>query len=263
MATPDYDAATIAVHDAMLRAYPGHIERRLDALGVPLTDVSDAVEVGRRWLGVAYREQRDLPAAEQRRSPLELFQAACAFPTERLADLGVGHVERDEVTESALPGDVFDLAPASSQELGDDVWKVHVAWGVARAGAVAGVVPRTADLPERRTVGVAVVTSNLMDRTRIVDTAAAAGLSTAVWRNPGAVEQGLATSDPIVALLDLEHGAADDIIRMLAGAGVRTIAYGPHVDDIAMARARSLGASDVVPRSRFFTKLVEWLPRPL
>ncbi len=263
MATPDYDAATIAVHEAMLHAYAPHIARRLGALGVPLTDVADAVDVGQRWLAVAYREQRELPPTEQRRSPLELFQAACAFPTERLDELGVEYPDRDEVTESALPGDVFDLAPASSQELGDDVWKVHVAWGVARAAVVAGVVPRGAVEPERRTVGVAVVTSNLMDRTRIVDTAAAAGLSTVVWRNPGAVEQGLATSDPIVAFLDLEHAAADDIVRMLAGAGVRTIAYGPHVDDIAMARARSLGARDVVPRSRLFRKLVDWLPRPI
>lgn len=263
MGTPDYDAATEAVHDAMVRAYPGHVAARVEALGVDPESVADAIEVGRRWLAVAYREQRELAPAEQRRSPLELFQAACAFPTERLAELGVAPVERDDVAQSALPGDLFDLAPASSQELGDDVWKVHVAWGVARAAAVAGVVPRAGEEPTRHTVGVAVVTSNLMDRTRIVDTAQAAGLSTIVWRNPGAVEQGLTTANPTVAFVDLEHGAADDIVRVLAGADVRTVAYGPHVDDVAMARARSLGASDVVPRSRLFTKLADWLPRAL
>ena len=50
---------------------------------------------------------------------------------------------------------------------------------------------------------------------------------------------------------------------MLSDAGIRIVAYGPHVDDIAMARARSLGAKDVVPRSRLFGKLVDWLPRAL
>ena len=263
MSFPDYDAATVAVHEAMLDAYPGHIARRVAALEVDPSQVADSVEVGRRWLEVAYREQREMAPVAQRRSPLELFQAACAFPTERLEQLGIAAVERDDVATTALPGDRYDLAPASSQELGDDVWKVHVAWGVARAAEVAGVVPRSASAPARTSIGVAVITANLMDRTRIVDTAKEVGLSTVVWRNPGAVEQGLAGHEPAVAFVDLEHAAADDVVRLLAGDGVRTVAYGPHVDDIAMARARSLGATDVVPRSRLFTRLVDWLPRAI
>jgi hypothetical protein len=258
----DYAAATVAVHEAMLKAYPGHIGRRVAALGVDPADVAAAVEVGRRWLEVAYREQRGLPPGVQRRSPLELLQAACAFPTERLEDLGLEPVERDEVAAAALPGDRYGLAPVSSQELGDDVWKVHVAWGVARAAEVAGVVPRASSASTRTSIGVAVVTANLMDRTRIVDTATDAGLSTVVWRNPGAVERGLVGHEPAVAFVDLEHAAADAVVRLLGEAGVRTVAYGPHVDDVAMARARSLGATDVVPRSKLFTRLRDWLPKP-
>lgn len=256
----DYAEATQAVHEAMLAAYPGYVSSRITELGIDPDEAAEAIEVGRRWLDGRYRDQRELPPDRQDRSPLELFQAACAFPTERLESLGLAPAERDEVTISALPGDLYDLAPASSQELGDDIWKVHVAWGVARASIVAGVVPRaTAETP-RRTVGVAVVTTNLMDRTRIVDTATGRGLSTVAWRNPGAVQRGLEEDSPVVAFVDLEHRAADEIIRLLADGGVRTIAYGPHVDDLAMARAGSLGADEVLARSRFFRRLTDWLP---
>ena len=262
MTSPDYTSATKAVHEALLAAFAGHVRARVEALGVDPEEVGDAIEVGRRWLEVRYRELRELPPEQQRRSPLELFQAACAFPTERLESLGVAPVERDEVTVSALPGDLYDLAPASSQDLGDDVWRAHVAWGVARASIVAGMVPRSEAEPEERAaVHVAVITGNLMDRTRIVDTARDRGLSTAVWRNPGAVAKGLEETKPVVAFVDLEHGASDEIIRLLGDAGVRVIAYGPHVDDFALARAGSLGATEVLTRSRLFARLTDRLPR--
>jgi len=263
VSTPHYEAATTAIHAAMVDAFGPHITARLAAVDVEPADVADAIAMGRRWLEGRYREQRELPATEQTRSPLELFQAACAFPTERLEALGVEPAHRDDVAVSALPGDVYDLAPASSQDLGDDVWRLHVAWGVARAAVIAGVVPRTDAVPEHSHVGVAVVTGNLMDRTRIVDTAADRGLGSVAWRNPGAVATGLETTVPAVAFVDLEHRAADEVVRLFAGAGIRTIAYGPHVDDFAMARARSLGADDVVTRSRLFGRLTDWMPRPV
>lgn len=262
MTTPDYEAATAAIHGALVDAFGPHITARIAALDVEPADMEDAIAVGRRWLEGRYREQRELPAAEQTRSPLELFQAACAFPTERLTALGVEPADRDDVAMSALPGDVYDLAPASSQELGEDVWRLHVAWGVARASVVAGVLPRTDPEPERSRIGVAVVTGNLMDRTRIVDTATDRGLGSVAWRNPGAVAAGLETTIPAVAFVDLEHRASDEVVRLLSEAGIRTIAYGPHVDDFAMARARSLGADDVVARSRLFGRLTDWMPRP-
>ena len=262
MTSPDYAAATIAVHEVMLGAFGGHVNARIASLGIDTADVADSVEVGNRWLAGHYRDQQELPPADQDRSPLELFQAACAFPTERLDALGVERLERDPIVASALPGDVYALAPASSQELGDDVWRLHVAWGVAKASIVASVVPRPVE-PERTTVGVAVVSANLMDRTRMVDTATGLGLSSVAWRNPGAVQAGLASTSPVVVFLDLEHAMADDILRMLVTEDHRVIAYGPHVDDVALARAGSLGASEVLPRSRLFKRLQDWMPRPL
>jgi hypothetical protein len=100
---------------------------------------------------------------------------------------------------------------------------------------------------------------DLMDRTRIESVARAAGFDLAVWRNPAAIADGLAGTPPAVVLVDLTHAAADEAIRACTAAGVRTIAFGPHVDDVALARARSLGAMDAVARSRFFSRLEAYL----
>ena len=63
-----------------------------------------------------------------------------------------------------------------------------------------------------------------------------------------------------MALVDLEHGAASEAIAALAGAGVTVVAYGPHVDDVALAAARAQGAAEALPRSRFFARLPKLLP---
>ncbi len=63
------------------------------------------------------------------------------------------------------------------------------------------------------------------------------------------------------AFVDMAAAGADDAIRALAGAGVATIAFGPHVDDVALVRARSLGAGDALPRSVFFRRLADLMPR--
>ena len=76
------------------------------------------------------------PFDRQRRGPLELFQEAMQFPTAALSELGVEAVERDPIADQALPGDVFDLAPASSSTLGETVWHAHLAWGAAKANAM-------------------------------------------------------------------------------------------------------------------------------
>ena len=44
-------------------------------------------------------------------------------------------IEAGTIAEAALPGDVYDLAPASTRDLGDEVWALHLAWGAAKAAA--------------------------------------------------------------------------------------------------------------------------------
>ena len=119
--------------EALVASYPEYVRRRVGYRHVPGLD--EAIDAGRRWLRDALDELLTRPFTEQRRGPLELFQAAMSFPTERLAEAGAEPAARDPIAEAALPGDVYDLAPASTRDLGDEVWALHLAWGAAKAAA--------------------------------------------------------------------------------------------------------------------------------
>lgn len=101
-----------------------------------VTGVEPAISDGERWLGDALSELLTLPFARQHRGPLEVFQEAVRFPTDALATAGIEPVPRDRVAVDALPGDLYDLAPASSRDLGEDVWQAHLRWGAAKAAAL-------------------------------------------------------------------------------------------------------------------------------
>jgi hypothetical protein len=83
-----------------------------------------------------------------------------------------------------------------------------------------------------------------------------------VWRNPGAVEEGLAGPPPRIAIVDLAHPAALDLIARIAGAGVPVVAYGPHVDAASLEAATAAGAGEALSRSRFFARLPRLLSPP-
>lgn len=120
--------------EVMVDVYPDRVR---DRLGETWPEGMDAaVEEGQLWLARELEELLSQPFIEQRRGPLEVFQAAMSFPTARLEAAGVEPARRDQVAEAALPGDVYDLAPASSSELGDDAWSAHLQWGAAKAAAV-------------------------------------------------------------------------------------------------------------------------------
>jgi hypothetical protein len=123
------------LREALVDVYPEHVTRRLPYRP---EGIEGAVEHGREWLAEALSELLGRPFAAQRRGPLELFQEAMRFPTEHLAAAGVEPIPRDPVAESALPGDVYDLAPASTRDLGEEVWQVHLTWGAAKAAAITG-----------------------------------------------------------------------------------------------------------------------------
>lgn len=121
---------------AFVDAYAGHVAARCAAIGV--SPPHEAVQDGEAWLRQTLHDLVATPFEQQRRGPLELFQEAMRFPTEALAGQGVAPVRRDHVTETALPGDIYDLAPASSEELGEEAWHAHLRWGAAKALALAG-----------------------------------------------------------------------------------------------------------------------------
>ena len=122
--------------DAFVAAYRPYVEGRLTERGVPVDEpMRHALVAGEAWLRSRLEALVATPFREQRQGPLEVFQEAMRFPTDVLDDTAVEPVPRDEVTANALPGDVHDLAPASSRDLGEDVWRAHLTWGATKAAA--------------------------------------------------------------------------------------------------------------------------------
>jgi len=194
--------------------------------------LSDAIEKGRGWLRTALGELLGRPYPLQDRGPLEIFQEALRFPTKVLERAGHPPAPRDLAAANALPGDLYDLAPVSSRDLGEAAWSHHLAWGLAKAVAMT-----------RRTVGI--LTRNLMDRSKLEAGLTAAGWVTVPLKGRQAAE-GL---DALV--VDLEHPAAFGVLES-ADSKVAIVAYGPHVDATALERARRVGASHALPRSVVF-----------
>lgn len=122
---------------ALVEAYAPYVRDRVARLGLEVPpDLDDAIEQGRRWLETALPDLLGRSFASQDRGPLELFQEALRFPTAELEHAGHQPVPRDELVANALPGDLFDLAPASSNDLGEAAWKAHLAWGAAKGAAM-------------------------------------------------------------------------------------------------------------------------------
>ncbi|HSG79468.1 MAG TPA: hypothetical protein VLD62_07815 [Acidimicrobiia bacterium] len=240
------DETSRALAEEMLAAYEPFVRRRLEERGIDVSDaMAAALEEGRAWLRERLESLLSVPYAQQTRSPLEVFQEAMRFPTEVLDAAGVEPPDRDAVVGNALPGDRHDLAPASSQDLGEGPWRAHIAWGAAKAVAIT----RPA---------VALLSRDLMDGSRVESAVSAAGYRLEVWRR--APEDAEEVRRPTVVFVDLTHPDADRVIRG-ASQGARVVAFGPHVDDLAMVRATALGATEAVPRSRFFRSVGAWLPQ--
>lgn len=121
--------------DALTDAYPSYVRRRLAERHIDV-DLAVEIDMGVRWLRSELRQLLNTPFHLQRQGPLEVFQAAMAFPSSGLDAAGVAEVERDEIARNALPGDRFDLAPASSNQLGEAVWEAHIVWGAAKTKAI-------------------------------------------------------------------------------------------------------------------------------
>jgi hypothetical protein len=228
------------LRDALVAAFRPYLSGRLAERGWPVLPVGVA-EAAAEWLAAALDGLLGLPYREQTRGPLEVFQEAMAGPTAALAAAGVGEPRRDTAAAEALPGDTYDLAPASSAALGEEAWLAHLTWGAAKAAAVT-----------RPACGV--LSTNLLDIDRIERAAGPHGYRVERLASADAL------SSQAIVFVDLEQAAADIVIRAAAERGIRVVAFGPHVDDLVMIRARSLGAAEAVPRSRFFRDPAAFLP---
>jgi len=136
------DAYAQALCDAVDRALPGWVVGHVDRLtrayrGTTDPETHDAavlagerarVEVGARLAALL---ATDVDA--QRTNPLSILRGAVRYPTAVLQAAGVPAVVRDEFAERVLPDDVYDLAPATWRDLGDEVHEAGIVWGAWKA----------------------------------------------------------------------------------------------------------------------------------
>lgn len=101
-------------------------------------------------------------------------------------------------------------------------------------------------------MNVAAYTPDLMDRSKI----AAAVPDCRFVSRPEALV-GLAGTD--LVLVDLSKKGVLEVLADLAAGGVRVVAYGSHVDKALLARAEEAGCTEVMARSRFFSRLPDLL----
>ena len=102
--------------------------------------------------------------------------------------------------------------------------------------------------------------------TKIKGTAASLGHSMLVAGTQSQAISMITTYRPPVVLVDLTAGemaasAALKTYKELAGADAHLVAFGPHVDEDALAAAEAAGFHGVLPRSVFTAKLPELLRR--
>lgn len=92
---------------------------------------------------------------------------------------------------------------------------------------------------------------DLMDRSKI----GAAHPDAVFVRTAAALAERVAAGAVATVIVDLSRPDAIDAIGAASAAGVRITAYGSHVDEAGLAAARAAGATEVLPRSRFFARL--------
>jgi hypothetical protein len=249
---------------ALVGAFPGFVEGKLSALGVAAeSDILYAAESGCIALGHALHELMSTSLALQERSPLELVRVATHPLSEALAAAGVPPPHRDEYAAVLHPEDVYDLYPASSRELGEEVWELHVQWGLDKARVVAGMVPAVDPDPDDVAGADPAVALFGVPRDRsdgIPALLGERGYATLVWRNPAALDAGLKRR-PVLVIVALSHPTAHEAIRTAAGAGRRVVAVGDGVDDFATAAVMALGAETALDLDRLLDRLPGLLPR--
>ena len=123
--------------EVLVEGYEGYVRAAVAGrVGHEPAGLDEAIAAGRQWLEKALEQLLQRPYPRQSRGPLEVFQEAMRFPTRALEASGYPPVQRDDLSCKALPGDVYGLAPASSREVGEEVWRAHLAWGADKAAAM-------------------------------------------------------------------------------------------------------------------------------
>lgn len=257
---------------ALVEAFPRYVMRRLHELEAEVPQ--DVVAQSTSDLNDSLLRMEQSPS-DLGESPLELVRIATEPLTAALREAGMKPVERDAQAVELHPDDVFDLYPATSRDLGEEVWRVHMQWGLERARLVAGMVP--ASSPEGKTSDSAAQSrtssSRLPDvpavalfgvaeplRAQLADRIRSLGYQPLIWRNPAALEEYLG-ANPALALVDLRHPKAEGALRRLVAEGINVVGCRDGVTDFTRAAMMALGADDVVESDRIVERLDSFLPR--
>ena len=239
------------LHAALVSAFPAYTTGLFADRGYPLDrDVVGAIETATTQLDLELAAELERPFVEQRRTPLEVF--ASAF--DDLAAL----LEAKSIDQPSdgRPDDPYLLAPGSSAALGDVVQGAHLAWGSAKAAALAGGDPRGPQRP-----AVVVLTMDRATREQLCHAAGRLGYDCVAARNPSAIAGAVASDAARMAFVDLGHRAAREAVDRLITAGVPTTVFGTGIDDLTETGLLAAGVRSVVERDRLLSRPEEHLPR--
>ena len=100
---------------------------------------------------------------------------------------------------------------------------------------------------------------DLMDRSKVSAAAKAAGESVRFVNQAPKLVAAVEQDSPELVVVDLGRPGAVDAVRELAGAGVRVVGFGSHVDRDLLAEAGDAGCEEVLARSQFFRDLARVL----
>lgn len=105
------------------------------------------------------------------------------------------------------------------------------------------------------------ITRDLFFSSKVTGTAAALGLPAVTAAGLDRLQELLDAGDVTGVMLDLGAGIAPaDVLALLSPTvRPRTLAFGPHVDTVALQSAVDAGFPTVLPRSRFSAELPRWL----
>ena len=96
---------------------------------------------------------------------------------------------------------------------------------------------------------VVAVVPDLMDRSRLRASGTEVRHVTA-----GRLAQAVAAGDVDLVVVDLSRRGALDAIASLPEGGPKVIGFGPHVEADLLEAAMEVGCTEVLPRSKFFTR---------
>jgi hypothetical protein len=134
-----------ALADAVDAVLSGWVERSVARIvtayrgGEPPEVACAAQEAGRAAvddIGGVLRRLLAQDVDDQRANPLSIVRGAVRYPTAVLRDAGVPEVVRDDFRVRAFPDDVYDLSPASWQDVDPSLHEPGLIWGAWKAKTV-------------------------------------------------------------------------------------------------------------------------------